>query len=837
MAYPISDVPRRIVYSGSAGVGPYAFTFEVLANTDIAVYKNSTLLTLTTDYTVTINTGTGTGTVTLVVAATASDTVTIVGDRAIQRTSDFVTGGDLFANTLNEELDAQTIYTQQVDEKADRAIRAPVTDPTTINMVLPSKADRANSFLTFDSNGNPTATTVGAPGTPSAITRQVFSGNGSATAFTLASAPGAVGNSMQVYIGGIYQQRSTYTISGTTLTFSAAPVAGTDNIEVLNFSVTAVGETDSSLVNYIPAGTGARTRSVQSKLRDTVSVKDFGAVGDGTTDDTAAVQAALNSGSYSIYIPDGTYIVDAVTGSNVYIFGSGTIKKKSATKGQMITLTGNNVVEGITLDYDWTNATQTLPYSLNISLRQNQGVITVRDCKFVRSFARALYVEGATLTLSGSNFSEGAPHNNQSGGNERVTSYLDVQADLLVDGQFVEITGNTFVGPSLTPANLHLNTSGIFINAQALDGVRYKSVNIVGNTLIACSQNAGPGNVTGAIDTYNGVENLVISGNTIRLFSYAGVKVQNSSNFAITGNTITDGEAPAGASVNQSFGVITTEKVRSATAEQKNGTIANNVLEECQYIGISNSCDNVVISGNIIDGVVLAAVGNAVSNVASYVNIIGNIGRNVQGTFISSVGDRVKIIGNTLQSDTVATPLAVSYSGNDIDISHNSFVSSVASGGSGVRTSGPASNIKAIGNYVDGFPYGFDFRITGGAVNNINLEDNQFANISISSLNVVAGVTNAFSGMNTFVLATTTYDPPSLAVGNASPVQTTTVTGAALGDNVVATGVRNMLGLIVIAWVSATDTVSWYVLNPTGNPNGTQDLASTVFRFRVQKTN
>ena len=90
--------------------------------------------------------------------------------------------------------------------------------------------------------------------------------------------------------------------------------------------------------------------------------------------------------------------------------------------------------------------------------------------------------------------------------------------------------------------------------------------------------------------------------------------------------------------------------------------------------------------------------------------------------------------------------------------------------------------------------------------------------------------------MNTLPLVTATYDPPSLAVGNASPVQTTTVTGAAVGDNVVATGARDMLGLYVVAWVSASDTVSWYVLNPTGNPNGTQDLGNTVFRFRVQKT-
>jgi len=151
--YAISNVARRVVYTNT-GVGPYAFTFEILANTDIAVYRGSTLLTLTTDYSVTINAN-GTGSVTLVVAGTGN--ITLVGARAIQRTSDYTTGGDLFASTLNTDLDSQTIYAQQVAETAERALKAPVTDPTDIAMTLPAKTDRASKYLGFDSNGNPVA--------------------------------------------------------------------------------------------------------------------------------------------------------------------------------------------------------------------------------------------------------------------------------------------------------------------------------------------------------------------------------------------------------------------------------------------------------------------------------------------------------------------------------------------------------------------------------------------------------------------------------------------------------------------------------------------------------
>ena len=150
--YPISNVPRRVVYAAS-GTGPYAFTFEILSQTDIDVYKADVLLTLTTDYTVTINAN-GTGSVTLVATAGASN-ITIVGGRTVQRTTDFVTGGDFFANTLNDELDSQTIFIQQIAETAERGMKAPVTDPTDINMTLPSRTERAGKYLAFDEDGNP----------------------------------------------------------------------------------------------------------------------------------------------------------------------------------------------------------------------------------------------------------------------------------------------------------------------------------------------------------------------------------------------------------------------------------------------------------------------------------------------------------------------------------------------------------------------------------------------------------------------------------------------------------------------------------------------------------
>ena len=67
-----------------------------------------------------------------------------------------------------------------------------------------------------------------------------FNGTGSATAFTLTSDP-TTKNNTAVYISGVYQQKSTYSVSGTTLTFSTAPPSGTANIEVAYSTPLAIG--------------------------------------------------------------------------------------------------------------------------------------------------------------------------------------------------------------------------------------------------------------------------------------------------------------------------------------------------------------------------------------------------------------------------------------------------------------------------------------------------------------------------------------------------------------------------------------------------------------------
>lgn len=92
-----------------------------------------------------------------------------------------------------------------------------------------------------------------------------------------------------------------------------------------------IGLVNADDVSFISSGTGAVSRSVGDKLQDTVSVKDFGAVGDGVTDDTAAIQAAIdyceaNVDGGCIYLPTGKYKVTStltVTASKTGFAGAG----------------------------------------------------------------------------------------------------------------------------------------------------------------------------------------------------------------------------------------------------------------------------------------------------------------------------------------------------------------------------------------------------------------------------------------------------------------------------------------------------------------------------------
>jgi hypothetical protein len=132
-------------------------------------------------------------------------------------------------------------------------------------------------------------------------------------------------------------------------TYWKITTSGTITIGTTSITWTRALASDLAMLYFQQAGTGAVLRGARDKAREIYSVKDFGAVGDGVTDDTAAFQAAhdaLPSTGGGIFIPNGEYLLNQTTQSaqftitkpNVILCGSG--------DGSVLKHTSSGVVVG-----------------------------------------------------------------------------------------------------------------------------------------------------------------------------------------------------------------------------------------------------------------------------------------------------------------------------------------------------------------------------------------------------------------------------------------------------------------------------------------------------------
>jgi hypothetical protein len=109
-------------------------------------------------------------------------------------------------------------------------------------------------------------------------------------------------------------------------TITSAKIA---NDTIVDADVNSAAGILASKLSFTQSGTGATARTVDSKLKEVVSVKDFGAVGNGVADDTAAIQAAIDAvstaGGGTVFLPTGNYKTSAslILKSKVELKGSG----------------------------------------------------------------------------------------------------------------------------------------------------------------------------------------------------------------------------------------------------------------------------------------------------------------------------------------------------------------------------------------------------------------------------------------------------------------------------------------------------------------------------------
>jgi hypothetical protein len=152
--------------------------------------------------------------------------------------------------------------------------------------------------------------------------------------------------------------------------------------------------------NFIQAGVGAVTRSIQSKAREQISALDFGAMGDGVTDDTAPIQAAINTiaatGNGALYLPGGySYKASGLTWGGagrlkIYGDGPGTFLIMGTTTGILFTATAGYVdIEGMSVFHPVQGAS-TAGYFFKFS----NTLAIIRNVQFFNGFNVARWEDG-----------------------------------------------------------------------------------------------------------------------------------------------------------------------------------------------------------------------------------------------------------------------------------------------------------------------------------------------------------------------------------------------------------------------------------------------------------
>ena len=378
---------------------------------------------------------------------------------------------------------------------------------------------------------------------------------------------------------------------------------------------------------FTQSGTGAVARTIQSKLRDVVSVKDFGAAGDGVTDDTSAIQAALNA-HVAVFIPQGTYIISSTLAApdrDTVITGSG-------SQSTILKFTGGN--NGISWFSSTANNTLQVEGLTLLAAAAMAGNAITASTVQLGPVAADVVLEDVLATQASTNYwTNGFYFNNcrniyveQTNFNGKVgTSGFGFKLDgLCLDSRFVGCQVNdcgtafdcdgTSEGAMLMHClaiNVNIGVQKVHANLEPLVSVIGSHFNciekcvelsncqqsqIIGNLFYAFTQGLMPGwtglSIGGANSRYN-----IVASNTFHGVGYTGsrtaVLIDNGTHNLVNGNTVVGADTGVNIGGSAAYCLSQGNVFNSVTTTSTVSGLGNNAIntldDTTEFIGNSRS--------------------------------------------------------------------------------------------------------------------------------------------------------------------------------------------------------------------------------------------------------
>jgi parallel beta-helix repeat protein len=490
----------------------------------------------------------------------------------------------------------------------------------------------------FDNNGQPLAGgkiyTYAAGTTTPQVTYTTFTGNTPHTnPIVLDSAGRVPGGQLWLLSTGVYK----FVLE----TFSGVLIGTYDNLDGATSAQDLAASGGSNLIGFQQAGAGAVLRTLQQENRMFITPEQFGSVGDGATNDTTAIQNAINQATAvggkvllsKQYLCGPLNVSASLVGAN----GEGSLKRLAGTTGPWLNVTSSGIeVANLRIDGDFVAARCFQIHS--------QSDVTIRD-NFVRKVGEYFVQFNGADRLSVLN-------NDYADSSNGIANLMPVDVAGVVSNE-VTISGNRiknivgtgihFAGnQSSTDPNLGLNSPLCRYSAISNNIMR----DVRGNGIICQSWDIViTGNVIEDVGTVGGNQGIVPQGRFI----------------TVTGNSVKNGPG---------VGIDMGGCLHS--------TVTGNVVSEFAQIGIElQSCVAVTCSGNTVRGCGFGITGPesacifvgegffGPSFVTSNITVTGNICNSgtANGQYGISVGpgcEHVVVNGNCMVNSATVAPEFIS---------------------------------------------------------------------------------------------------------------------------------------------------------------------------------